>query len=209
MMFDRRTNVVGLVINTGVILFILLDDQTANSKIWDLFLTHRGREVSPWSWVWFLGVMAVALVYGVVVRKCYACGGFWALHPNGETGRPDGRHSDEWECKRCDTASGNRTNARRDALTRRCPSEPVVKVPRARHDTRLVPGRQNDGTSTSLRWRRFRSFRIDPFPRIVAETTEPRRVKPMLDQQSRGTRGSRSAVSSGEDGLVLRQLIEA
>ena len=53
MAFYRRTNakmlVVGLVINAGIILFILGDDQTDNSKIWDLFLTHRGREVSPWS----------------------------------------------------------------------------------------------------------------------------------------------------------------
>ena len=31
----------------------------------------------------------------------------------------------------------------------------------------------------------------------------------MLDQQGRGTRGSASAVSSGENGLVLRQFVES
>lgn len=31
----------------------------------------------------------------------------------------------------------------------------------------------------------------------------------MLDQQGRGTRGSASAVSSGEDGFVLRQFVES
>ena len=105
MAFYRRTNakmlVVGLVINAGIILFILGDDQTDNSKIWDLFLTHRGREVSPWSWVWFLVVMSIGLGFAVVTRTCHSCGGFWAFHPTGETGSADGRHSKEWECKKC------------------------------------------------------------------------------------------------------------
>ena len=105
MVFDRRTNlrmiVIGLVINAGLILYILWDDQTDNSKIWDLFLTHRGRDVSPWSWVWFAVVMAIGLVLHVRARRCRGCGSFWALRRTGNTGWPDGRHSDEWKCKKC------------------------------------------------------------------------------------------------------------
>jgi hypothetical protein len=52
-------------------------------------------------------------------------------------------------------------------------------------------------------------LRVNPLPRVVPQAAEAEHVEAVFLQQSRGTRGSATAVSGGEDGAVPRKLIEA
>jgi len=52
-------------------------------------------------------------------------------------------------------------------------------------------------------------LRVNSFPRVISQAAEAEHVEAVFLQQSRGPRGSATAVSGGEDGPVPRKLIEA
>ena len=52
-------------------------------------------------------------------------------------------------------------------------------------------------------------LRVDLLPRVVPQAAKAVYIEAVFLQQSRGTRGSATAASGGEDRPVLRKLIEA